>query len=312
MSAMIRLLPFVFAALLIPAGAVAQESTVLHVGSTANETYAQVYYAFDMGFFKKAGLDVEITTITSGGTVLAGVASGALDIGAASVVALINAHARGIPISVIAPAGIYTSKSPIAELIVPKDSSVRSAHDLEGKTVAVTTLRDLAQDGVMAWIDANGGASDKVQFVELAPSEMLAAVLRGRIDAAFIPEPHLSKARVDARILGAAYDGIAQQFMAVGWLSTNAWIARNPATARKFAAVMRQTGDWAIHNRKAATDILAKYSKIPVETLRDMNHATFVDRPEPALIQPVIDIAVKYKTLPKAFPAEDLFYPGLR
>ena len=312
MDNMIRPLVFAFALLVIPLRATAQESTVLHVGSTANETYAQVYYAADMGFFKKAGLDVEITTITSGGTVLAGVASGALDIGAASTVALINAHARGIPVAVIAPGGIYTSTSPIAALVVAKDSPIRSGHDLEGKTVAVTTLRDLAQDGVMAWIDSNGGSSAQVQYVELAPSEMLAAVTQGRIAAAFIPEPALSKARTEARILGAAYDGIAKQFMAIGWLSTTAWIAKNPVTARKFADVMRQTGDWAIHNRAAATEILAKYSKVPVETLRNMNHATFADHLDPALIQPVIDVAVRYKTLAKAFPAEELFYPGLR
>jgi NitT/TauT family transport system substrate-binding protein len=296
-----------------PAEAQAQTPpTVLRIGAAANETYAEVYYALDMGFFRDAGLDVDITTMVSGAAIIAGVAGGALDIGGAGATAIANAHIHGLPIYLVAPAGVYSTTSPTSGLIVGKNSAMTKARDLSGKTVAVTTLRDISQVAVMSWIDHNGGDSAKVQFIELPASEMGTAVASGRVDAAFVPEPNFSQTLGEARLLGRAYDGIAPHFMVIGWMASKAFLEKSPDVAQKFSAVMRRTATWAVKNPVRSAEILAKYSKLPVEVIAATHRTTYSQTLDPKLIQPVIDVCAQYKALPQRFPATELFYPGLR
>ncbi len=144
-----------------PAPADAPASITIHIGSVAAETYAEVYYAQDLGFFKKAGLNVDIQTFASGGQVTAGVASGALDIGGASTSSIAAAHVRDVPVFLIAPAAVYSDAAPTGGTRRAQTSAVQDAKDLIGKTVAVTTLRDITQVAVQSFVDAHGGTRNK-------------------------------------------------------------------------------------------------------------------------------------------------------
>jgi NitT/TauT family transport system substrate-binding protein len=296
---------------LMPASAQAPPF-VLRLGAAANETYAEAYYAQDMGFFRDAGLNVEITTMVSGAAIMAGVMGGALDIGGAGLSAIANGHLRGLPVFLVAPGGVYSTTSPTSGLIVAKTSQIRKPADFVGKTIAVTTLRDAAQVALMSWIDQNGGDSGKVQFIEMPAAEMGAAVGAGRIDGAFTPEPNLTQAMSDARLFGHAYDGIAPRFLTIGWFSSKAFLDAHLDVAQKFNAVMRRTATWAQKNPERSAEILAKYSKLPVDLIQATHRTTYSQTLDPKLVQPVIDVSVHYKALPSAFPATELFYPGLR
>ncbi len=283
----------------------------LHIGSALAESYSNGYYALDMGFFKQAGLDVQLDIIASGGAVTAAVVAGALDIGAGSTTSMSNAHLRGLPIYAIAPGGIYQTESPTTLLVVLKNSPLRTAKDLTGKTIGVTTLRDLTQVAVMAWIDKNGGDAKTARFVEVSPASVAPAVLEGRIDVGFLGEPFLTQNKDTLRILGSAYDAMAKHFMLNGWMSSKAFLDRNPDAAKRFVAAIRQADEWAPHNPKQTAAIVSKYTKVPVEIVASMHRVGLVPALDPALIQPVIDLSAKYETLPRAFPASELFYPGL-
>jgi len=49
-----------------------------------------------------------------------------------------------------------------------------------------------------------------------------------------------------------------------------------------------------------------------VEVIQATHRTTYSQTLDPALVQPVIDVSVKYKALPQVFPATDLIYPGMR
>jgi NitT/TauT family transport system substrate-binding protein len=291
--------------------ALAQGLVPLHIGTVLGESYSNAFYAQDGGFFKAAGLDVTIDTFASGGTITAAVTAGALEIGAGSTTSSANAHVRGLPIRLIAPGGVYTTESPTTMLAVVPGSPIRTAKDLAGKRVAVTTLRDLTQVSVMSWIDQNGGDAKATAFVEIAPSAMAPTLLEGRADAVFIGEPYMTQARDQIRIIGSPYDAIAKRFLIIGWTATTDWLDRNTATAKRFVGAMRAGDEWAMRNRRDSLAVLGKYTKVPVDVLLTMHHNTWVPRLDPALVQPVIDASAKYQTLPRGFPASDMFYPGL-
>jgi NitT/TauT family transport system substrate-binding protein len=263
-----------------------------------------------MGFFKKAGLDVDVISISNASLIHAGVMSGSIDIGSTSMPPAALAHERGLPYVLVAPGAVYSSKSPTSALVVAKNSPIKTGKDLDGKTIGVRDLTNIGSVATEAWIDQNGGDSKTVRFVELPDSASAAAVVAGRVDAASIAEPFLDQAlKLDTRILAPSYDAIAGDFMVGAWFTTSAYAKAHPDVVRKFEQVMIETARWANTHRARSAQILAKYAKVDVSPT--MARVGYADRLTPSQIQPVIDAAAKYGTIKVPFPASDLFAPGV-
>jgi NitT/TauT family transport system substrate-binding protein len=299
------------AAVIAPRVAVAQTLTTIRVGTTAVESYALTFYAQDHGFFKAVGLDAQINIFNGGGAVLAAIAGGSLDLACANWGAISNAHVQGLPFQVIAPGGLYSSDSPTTILAVAKESTLKTAADLNGKTVAVSTLKDLQQASVMKWVDANGGDSKTLKFIELPIPQIPSTLNAGRVDAGIVLEPVLTHEKNNIRIFAKCYDAIAKRLMINAHFAAADWLTKNTPVARKIISALDQTATWANANRAAAGAILEQVSKIDVATISEMNRTVFTDRLDVATIQPVIDASVEYKFLAHGYPARDVFWPGL-
>jgi len=286
----------------------AQASTI-HVITPPVDSAADVFFAKEMGFFAKAGLDVDIQPGTNGSAMASAVASDAVDIGYSDLVTLAKAYLKGIHFVAIAPAALWTSAAPTAGLVVLTGSPVRDAKDLGGKVIAIPGLATLAEYSPRAWIDQNGGTASSVKFIEMPYSEMPAALTAARIDAAYVAEPFLAVVRKDVRILGYAHNAVAKQFLQSAWFTTAAWADAHPDLVRRFAAAMRETALWANQkaNQAKSGEILAKYSRIDAATIASMERAQFAERLTPALIQPAIDVSAKYGGF-TTFPADRIIY----
>jgi NitT/TauT family transport system substrate-binding protein len=286
----------------------ARADAPLRIGATGNDTAAVVYYADEMGFFKKHGVAVTIQNLPSGSAEASAVAGNALDIGEQNVVSMSRAHERSLPFVYIAPSAEYNANASTTSLIVAKASTVKSGKDLEGKTVAVNALGDLAQIGAEAWIEKHGGDLTKVKFIEMTPIEIGAAVARGTIDAGVITEPALTGAKEGGavRVLAQPYDAIAPHFMINGWFTTSDWVKKNPAAAKNFAAAIGEAAVWANAHRAESAKIFAKHSKVEPAVIDRMTRATYGRTLDAKDMQSVIDAAVRYQGLKKPFPAQEL------
>jgi NitT/TauT family transport system substrate-binding protein len=297
------------AAAAAPRIAAAQSApTVIRLGTAPVESYALVFYGVERGFFKAANLDVQVQAFSGGGGVMAAAGGGALDMGCANVGAQANAHVKGLPFSMIAAGGLYSTKSPTTVLAIAKNSPFKTGKDLNGKTIGVSTLKDLQQVSVMKWVDANGGDSSTLKFLEIPVPEMAPALNAGRIDGSCLLEPSLTFAKNDVRIFGKCYDAIAKTLMITTHFANNEWLEKNPAAAHAFIGAMKQSAQWANKNQAAAGSILEKISKIPAATVGEMNRVVYAETLDIATIQPVIDATAQYKFLPKTFPVSDMFW----
>jgi hypothetical protein len=144
----------------------------IRLGSSPVEEWAIPYYATQKGFFRDAGLNVEVSNFPGGGFVTQAVLGGALDVGLTNSGSMAAAHVRGLPLYLLASGPIYTVKAPIAHLIVGKNSPINDATALAGKTIGVTTLNDMVQAAAMSWIDHRGIDSHSAKWFELRSSEM--------------------------------------------------------------------------------------------------------------------------------------------
>lgn len=184
-----RLLSLAVAAMLALAGATppaaAQATQTLRIALIPGDISGEADYAQDLGYFKKAGFDVEFTPITGGAAISAPVASGAVDIGFSNIVSLSIAHEKGVPFTLLAPANLHMPAQVTAGILtVLKNGPIKSAKDLDGKTVAVNSLNNISSVSVQAWVDKNGGDWKSVKFVEMPFPQMPDAVRAGRVDAA--------------------------------------------------------------------------------------------------------------------------------
>jgi len=210
----------------------------------------------------------------------------------------------------IAPGGVYISSAPTAGLIVAKTSSIKTAADLAGKTIAVPALRSLAEITTKAWLDQNHVDVGTQKFLELPYSAMDAALAAGRVDAALIESPYLDKALAsNSRVLAYCYDAIDKYFSEGGYFANEDYVNSHLSTIKKFAAVIAETARWANANQSAAAQILAKYAKAPMSV--EKYHTTYQEKVDAASLQPVIDAAARFGLLREAFPVSQMIAPGL-
>lgn len=290
--------------------AFAQSDGPLRVGATANDTYAEAYYAQDAGFFSRAGLAVAVSTFPNGGAIASAIASGALDVGIGNPVQLANGIAHGIPFVYFAGGGLYDTNAPTTAICVAKDGPIREARDLEGTAVANPTIKDLTYVATVAFLQKGGADVSKVKMVEMTFSEMGPALARGTVAAAIISEPSLTVALQSgaARVFGKVFDVIAPRFLIGGWYTTKDWYARHTAAAKRFAAVIYETARWANApaNRARSAQILAKYSKIDPQIASKMTRCTFAEGLTPAIVNPPLELAAKAKITDRLVTASEI------
>jgi NitT/TauT family transport system substrate-binding protein len=286
------------------------DPVALQLGTMPTDGSAQPFYGLDHNFFKDAGFDVKLTILNNTASLASAVASGALEIGFGSVVPLAQAHLRGLNFQVIAPATIYNGTTPVNVIMVGKNSTVKSAADLNGQTVAVNGLRDLTQYEMQAWIDKNGGDVKSVKLIETPFSEMAVALDSGRVAAGILAEPFWTAALATCRVIGNGSAAVGNHYMVTGWFASADWLTKNADTAKRLQTVMLQIARWANANHAETQTIVPKYTKITPEVAAHMVRAVIGDtKPDAALIQPVIDVAVKYGGM-QYVPASELIWAG--
>lgn len=289
----------------------AQSLTTIRVTTVPIDAGAEVFYAKDLGYFAKAGLDVDILTATNGGAAAASVAGSAVDIGYADTISISSAFGKGVPFVVIAPAAVYRSSAATTLLVVPANSPIRSAKDLNGKTLAGSGLGTISGYAPRLWIEKNGGDLSSVKFVELAFPAMLAALDAGRIDAAAIAEPFLTQARKTDRIIGSPYDAVAKEFLTAAFFTLGPWANGHPDVVKRFASAIHDAAVWANRNHGQSAEILLRYTKTDPAIASQMTRAYYGERLTPALMQPAIDLAAKYSKF-TPFHADEIIYKQTR
>jgi len=283
---------------------------VINLINLPADNSAEVYYAQDLGFFKDAGLDVHISPMTNSGAIIAALAGGGGDIGNSVVGAVSDARGKGIPVLMIAPAGLYDSASPTSALVTTKDSPITKAADLTGKVVAVSGIQDLTDFATRAWIDKNGGNSASVKFLELPFPAMAAALLQHRVDAAYIIEPFYTASADTLRILGRAGGSVAPRYQATGWVATESWLASHGDLALRFASAIHRSAVWGNAHHQESAAILLKYLKLDPTIVNKMNRVVYAVSLDPRLLQAPIDTAAKYNGQTPAAANSLIWAPG--
>ena len=287
----------------------------LKMASPPNGDYVMAVWAQQGGIFHKYGLDVETTLLASGAAAAAALAGGALQFARSSTLSLIEAHARGIRFIIVAPSSIYNTDAPTSGMVVAKESPIRTGRDLNGKVVSVPAIGDMDTIATSGWIDLNGGDSQTVKFLELPHHAAPAAIEAGRIAAANLPQPNLGDALKSGhcRLIGSTLDGIGKHFISTAYCCTAQFASANPDVVTRFRQALFDSAAYGNAHHDQMWPVIAQFTGVDVKTVSAVawEELPTSDRAlDPAMIQPLIDAAVKYKAIPAGFPAIQMLNPN--
>ena len=286
----------------------AQSFPKIRTVATSLDQSGALFYAHDLGFFAKHGIDVSINVPNDNSLAVPSVVSNAVDIAYTNILAIEQAYKKGLPITMIAAAAVNDSKFPNNYLLVPKDSPVKAPADLVGKTLGTAPLKNLGDTCTNVWVTLHGGDGTKVKWVEIPYIACGEAMSTGRIDGAFIVEPFATQLRNTTRLLGRPYEAIGTRFLGAGYITSKEWATEHPDLVARFAAAIKEASAWGNANHAKSALILEKYSKVDADTVAHMTRSIYSEALVPAEIQPTIDFAAKYKFLDDGFSANDLIW----
>ena len=282
-------------------GAVAAQATSIKVGVSASISNVSFYEAQDKGLFGPQHLVVAAQTVNSGSQAFPLLLNGQLAITASDPLSALVAISKGIPIVIVAQgsAGQPTLDTDPTALLVKGDSAIRGGPDFEGKTIAINALNSLSQVSAQAAIDALGGNSKKVKFIEVPVPSMVAAVQRGQVDGAVTSEPFVTQAR-QSGLRVALYPptqgtpGIPQLL----YVASSAYAAAHPEVIRAFAVAMNQANAILAGNPDEIRRIGLTSTKVPPAVLKTMRLPVFSSKSlDLATLKKLEEYMLKYGVL---------------
>ena len=286
----------------------------IKVGISPAISAASIFQAMsDGGEFKDAGLHVTAEPVTSGAQAIPLMLNGQLQIIPSDPMTVAAAVAKGVPIQIIAQGSAF-GDIPDTDItaLVTKNGGPTDLADLEGKKVAVISLNHISIPGIRAAVDAAGGDSSKITFVELPLPNMADAVARGQVAAALTAEPFLTPAlqsglKVLANPLSEEFAGLGQSV----YVATKEWAGGHEDEVNAFSKAIQDASDQLADDPDQIRKLSAENTKLTPDQLSQIKLPSFsptvVDMDK---LQSLLDLMLKYGYLDSPLKASELVNPA--
>lgn len=176
----------------------AQSVTTVKFGSVGGLTDAGLYIADAQGYFKAAGIKVEMVRMSGGSEISSALATGNLDVGGFAITAgLFNSVAQGVKLKIVGDKQSILPKASATRLVANKSlvgaNKAATIRNLRGKIVTVSD-KTSNTPALLDWVLAKQGMSIKdIDLRQMGYPEMTAALLNHQVDAAIELEPYLTQ-----------------------------------------------------------------------------------------------------------------------
>nr|WP_322906910.1 ABC transporter substrate-binding protein [Paenibacillus sp. SGZ-1009] len=222
---------------------------------TPNTNHTGLYVAQQMGYYRDAGLNVDIIQPGQGGADTL-VASGKVPFGISYQESVTQARVQGVPLVSIA-AVIQHNTSGFA---APVDRGIKTPKDMEGKAYGAwgSPIEEAVMKSIM---DTDGGDVSKVKSVNIGDADYFTAVKKG-IDFAWI---YYGWTGIEAKLRGEPLDMLyvkdyspSLDYYTPVIVTNEQQIQQNPELVKAFMSATAKGYEYAIANPDKAADILTK------------------------------------------------------
>lgn len=242
------------------------ERKTITIADTRAISTALLPIAVEKKYFDKYGLDVKLLPVQTGDEALKAVVSKSADIALSAVTPYAFLAIDNPKMKIF----VTVAESHDDQIVARKDKGISKPSDLKGKKVgyAKTTVSEL---GLEKFLETNGLKKEDVQWINLKPLAMPAALLSGDIDAYSAWEPHLSNG---LKMLGDKAIIFTEPKDTYTWqmnlIADESYINNNKDTLEKLVLALIETEKFVADNKESSIAITANHVNIPVDTLNNI------------------------------------------
>jgi len=215
---------------------------------------------------------------------------------------------QGVPVKIC-----YLGHRDGSEIMVGKNSSIKTLTDLKGKKMALPSFFSNQNFVIHKLMEDAGMKDNDITFIILPPPDMPTSLASGAIDAYFVGEPFCAKAELDGygRVLYYARD-IWPNFVSCALVVHEDLIKSNPDVVRDLVRGIAQSGLWAETHRAEAAKLVAPYYRQNVKVLNyvltaNPERVKYVNlTPTDQDLQQIEDMGLKLGYLKKKTPMSEL------
>jgi NitT/TauT family transport system substrate-binding protein len=225
------------------------------------------------GFFKEEQLTIKPQLAEGGAAITPAVISGDFQIGFSNTVSLLIAASQNLPVQIIGQGvlGGENESEAWANLLVLKNGPIKQPTDLEGKTIAVNTLKNNCEVTIKASLEDKGVDVSTLKFVEVPFPEMNATLEAGRVDGACVVEPFVSQGEAGkATGIDPFYVDTAPDLTVATYFTSRQYAEENASVVDRFVTAMNRSLDYAQSHPDEARDVLTTYTEIPPEAAQQI------------------------------------------
>ena len=230
-------------------------TVTLMVGGIDKQIYLEYQLAQDLGFFKKYGVNVSLSTEQTGGVGAEdAVASGQVDMAGAWYVHTIDFQTKGKQVEDVVDLGV----APGERVMCAKNTTITSPAQWKGKNIGVTDLGS-GTDMLIRYMAAQQGLTTK-DFTRVgvgAGSTFIAAMEHGRIACGITSQPTVAAIEklgigypaFDLSSAAGAKQWLGGTYPAAGILAQTSWVNSHSDTVQRVVDAMVATLHWiSTHN----------------------------------------------------------------
>ena len=215
------------------------------------------------GFFKEAGLEIEVLYTEGGASTLTPLLAGSIDIAMSNgILGVIGAYAKGAPVRIISAEGTGAGD---AFWYARTETGIKSLKDTNGKTVAFSSPGS-STNLILLQLVKQAGATPKLVPTGGAPATYT-QVMTGQIDVGWSVPPFALKDLQEGKIAiiarGNDVEAIKAQTVRANVANANALKQKREAFVNYVKALGRAV-DWAYSSPDALSNYAA-IAKVPVE-----------------------------------------------
>jgi NitT/TauT family transport system substrate-binding protein len=257
-----------------------QENFVLKIGYGGGLCEAPLHMAYELGYFKEEGLEVELIKIAAGSNAFDLITAGSIDACFALLASIIQPLANGLPAKITS--GLHTGCD---VTLVKADSGITKPEHLRGKKVGIPSMtssptiytkRVLADYGVDIRME-----SSEVEFIVYNSTDLPIILANGGVDAIALAEPTASIAAIEygyVALLDSAIDEpYKDQYCCTAYVSDRL-LEQHRDIAEKYTRAMQKASAYIQGHQEEITRIQNEKNYIPgdpvtnAEVLKKFNY----------------------------------------
>ena len=313
----------VLLATLVGANTALGEAEKVKVGILPTSSMLPLFLAQERGWYKEVGLEVELTKMRGGATIIPAIVGDSIQIGYSNAISIILGRSRGLSLQIITnhvdegyikiasePGGYATSSSGV---VVLKDSGIKSAKDLEGKKVAVNAIKNIDWMAVWEWMEKNGSDPKKVTWVEVGFPKMIPALMGKKVDAVEATEPFKTILRSKgASLLVNTLHDLRPGLTLACFVAKEEWIVKNPRATEGFVSATARGQKYLNTHPDERNQLVTKYTKVSLELAKKMTWHDWQSKVDLDSMRLWVKLCQKHGLLEQAPSMEALIYKTAR